>query len=197
MFEVDGEPVRDRRGAARAAAARSVGAAGGRIADIIAESASYNIGSIQRNINTPLMALQFLDADYQPRFKFKHVDKPKPVFKDARDKAINDTPVFRVSTEMWTIEYQERDRNTIIRRPTGDDLPAHGRFWINPSNGSRADQRADRRRRRRDRDRHGELPVGAADGIPGARRNARVVRPFRRAHRRARRILEVPARSRK
>ena len=33
-------------------------------------------------------------------------------------------------------EYQERDRNTIIRRPDGRDLPAHGRFWINPSDGA-------------------------------------------------------------
>jgi hypothetical protein len=65
------------------------------------------------------MALQFLDSDYQPRFRFKHVDKQKPVFKDERDKAINETPVFRVSTEMWTIEYQERDRPPSSAGPTG------------------------------------------------------------------------------
>ena len=136
VFEKDGEPVRDREARLEALLRDPSGMAGGRIADIIAESAKHNIGGIQRNINTPLMALQFLDADHQPRFKFKHVDKRKPVFKDERDKAINDTPVFRVSTEMWTIEYQERDRNTIIRRPDGRDLPAHGRFWINPSDGA-------------------------------------------------------------
>ena len=136
MFEKDGEPVRDREARLEALLRDPSGAAGGRIADIIAESAKYNIGGITRNINTPLMALQFLDADYQPRFKFKHVDRGKPVFKDERDKAINDTAVFRVSTEMWTIEYQERDRATVIRRPDGRDLPARGRFWINPSNGA-------------------------------------------------------------
>ena len=136
VFEKDGEPVRDREARLEALLGDPSGAAGGRIADIIAESAKHNIGGIQRNINTPLMALQFLDRDYQPRFRFKHVDKQKPVFKDERDKAINETPVFRVSTEMWTIEYEERDRPTIIRRPDGRDLPAHGRFWINPSNGA-------------------------------------------------------------
>ena len=136
VFEKDGEPVRDREARLEALLRDPSGMAGGRIADIIAESAKHNIGGIQRNINTPLMALQFLDADHQPRFKFKHVDKQKPVFKDERDKAINDTPVFRVSTEMWTVEFQERDRNTVIRRPDGRDLPAHGRFWINPSNGA-------------------------------------------------------------
>ena len=136
VFEKDGEPVRNREARLEALLHDPSGTAGGRIANIVSESAKYNIGSIQRNINTPLMALQFLDADYQPRFKFRHVDKQKPVFKDERDRAINDTLVFRVSTEMWTIEYQERDRNTIIRRPDGRDQPAHGRFWINPSNGA-------------------------------------------------------------
>ena len=136
VFEKDGEPVRDREARLEALLRDPSGNAGGRIADIVAESAKYNLGGIQRNINTPLMALQFLDADYQPRFKFKHVDKQKPVFNDARDKAINEATVFRVSTEMWTIEYQERQRATVIRRPDGRDLPAHGRFWINPANGS-------------------------------------------------------------
>ena len=136
VFEKDGAPVRHREARLEALLRDRFGTAGGRIADIIAESAKYNIGRIQRNINTPLMALQFLDAEYQPRFKFKHVDRQKPVFKDERDKAINATPVFRVSTEMWTIEYQERNRNTVIRRPDGRDLPAHGRFWIDPANGA-------------------------------------------------------------
>ena len=136
VFEKDGERVRDREARLEALLRDPSGKAGGRIADIIAESAKHNIGGVQRNINTPLMALQFLDSDYQPRFKFKHVGKQKPVFKDDRDKAINETPVFRVSTEMWTVEYQERDRHTVIRRPDGRDLPAHGRFWINPANGA-------------------------------------------------------------
>ena len=112
VFEVDGKPVRDRAGAARDAAARTRRPRGSQIGAIIEESARYNIGSIQRNINTPLMALMFLDADYQQRFTFKHVDKSTPVFKDAGDRAINDAPVFRVSTEMWTIEYQERKNAT-------------------------------------------------------------------------------------
>ena len=49
---------------------------------------------------------------------------------------INDAPVFRVSTEMWTIEYQERSKNTIIKAPNGADRPAHGRLWIDPSTGT-------------------------------------------------------------
>jgi hypothetical protein len=134
VFEVDGAAVRDRR--PRLEALIVDPAASMRIAEIIKESARYNIGSVQRTINTPLMALMFLDRSRQERFRFKHVAAPQPVFPDSRDTAINETPVFRVSTEMWAVEYQERRRDTIIRAPNGDDRPAHGRFWIDPSNGS-------------------------------------------------------------
>ena len=134
VFEVDGKAIRDRQARLEQLLADPSGSM--RLGAIINESARYNIGSVQRTINTPLMALLFLDRSHQQRFTFKHVDQPRPVFTDARDKDINETPVFRVSTEMWTVEYQERRRDTIIRAPNGDDRPAHGRFWINPSNGS-------------------------------------------------------------
>jgi hypothetical protein len=133
VFEVDGQPVRDRE--ARLEKLLRDPQAGARIGAIIEESARYNIGAIQRNINTPLMALQFLDAANQQRFRFRHVPNPAPVFKDPRDQSINEAPVFRVATEMWTIAYEERGRDTVIRRPGGDRLPARGRFWINPTNG--------------------------------------------------------------
>ena len=109
---------------------------GAQIGAIIHESARYNIGSIWRTINTPLMTLQFLDAEYQKRFSFKHIAKPRPVFTDKADAAANEAPVFRVSTEMWTVEYQEKGPSTIIKRPDGRPQPAHGRFWINPNDGS-------------------------------------------------------------
>ncbi len=136
VFEVDGRAVRSRGSRLEALLRDPTAAASATVQSIITESAAYNIGSITRNVNTPLMALQFLDASRQRRFRFKHVDKPGPVFNRAEDRAVNDAPVFRVSTEMWTIEYQERGRNTIIRRPDGGDQPARGRFWINPASGS-------------------------------------------------------------
>ena len=136
VFEVNGRPVRPRGSRLEALLRDPTAAAGATIQSIITESAAYNIGSITRNVNTPLMALQFLDASQQRRFRFKHVEKAMPVFKQKEDAAINDAPVFRVSTEMWTVEYRERGRNTIIRQPNGAAQPAHGRFWINPTNGS-------------------------------------------------------------
>ncbi|HEX6163421.1 MAG TPA: hypothetical protein VFZ31_08650, partial [Vicinamibacterales bacterium] len=134
VFEVDGKPVRHRQ--ARLERLLGENASTDRIGEIIAESARYNIGNVTRNINTPLMSLLFLDAANQSRFEFKQLANPAPVFKDAGNQPAPGATVFRVTTEMWTIEYRERRRNTIIKRPDGRDLPARGRFWIDPSNGA-------------------------------------------------------------
>jgi hypothetical protein len=134
VFEVNGSPVRDRE--ARLIALLADPRGGARIDEILRESARYNIGSITRNINTPVMPLQFLDRSNQSRFQFKHVDQPRPVFADADNQEANAAGVFRVTTEMWTIEYRERGRNTIIRRPNGEPQPVRGRFWIDPSTGA-------------------------------------------------------------
>jgi hypothetical protein len=136
VFEVDGVPVRDRQARLEELLKMQSAAADSRIQSIVEASARYNVGTITRTINTPLMALQVLDASRQKNFRFKHVDKVKPVFPHRQDAAANDAAVFRVSTEMWTIEYQERGGPTIIRRLDGSNLPARGRFWIDPSNGS-------------------------------------------------------------
>jgi hypothetical protein len=134
VFEVDGKAVRGRQ--ARLENMVMDPAAAARLGDIISESARYNIGSVRRTINTPLMALIFLDANNQGRFRFRHVEKQTPVFPETRDTAINDAPVFRVATEIWTVEYQEQRKPTIVTAPNGDSRPAHGRFWIDPTTGS-------------------------------------------------------------
>ncbi len=136
VFEVDGKPVRDRQARLERLLGANSTAAGSQIAAIIQESARYNVGTIQRNVNTPLLALMFLQDNYQDRFTFKHVTKETPVFKESGDREFNEAPVFRVSTEMWTIEYQERKNGTVIRTPSGGNLPARGRFWIDPSTGA-------------------------------------------------------------
>lgn len=136
VFEVDGKPVRDRQARLEKLLTSRSAAAGTQIAAIITESARYNVGSIQRNINTPLLALMFLQESYQPRFTFKHLTAETPVFRDSDDRQFNEAAVFRVSTEMWTVEYRERRNATIIRTPAGGDLPTRGRFWIDPSTGA-------------------------------------------------------------
>lgn len=133
VFEVDGSPVRDR--AERVTRLLKDPTGGDQLSAIIRESARYNIGRITRTINTPLLPLVFLTEGYQPRFTFTREVRRAPVLHDAAREA-NDSPVFRVSTEMWTIRYRERARNTVVRTPDGRDAPAEGRFWINPESGA-------------------------------------------------------------
>ena len=136
VFEVDGRRVRDREARLERLVGDPSQEAGDRLGDIIRESARYNIGSIERNINTPLLPLLFLQQDYQDDFRFKHVPGRIQAFDAPADRSLNDTPVFRVSTEMWAIEFEERSSFTIIRDTRGRSLPAKGRFWINPESGA-------------------------------------------------------------
>lgn len=134
VFEVDGRPVRDRKERLEALLRSDSADSRARLETILEESTRYNIGSIQRNINTPLMALMFLDAAFQPRFTFKRAVKNLPVL--GREHSADTSGVFRASAEMWNVEFEERRRNTIIRRPNGGDLRSRGRFWINPDSGA-------------------------------------------------------------
>lgn len=43
------------------------------------------------------------------------------------------SPTFSVSTEVWVVEFRETGRDTLIR--SQGDLPARGRFWIEPEIG--------------------------------------------------------------
>jgi len=83
------------------------------------EGARYNLGPIQRNFNTPTMALLFLQSAYQPRFRFKRGGQ--------------DTIDGRA---VWKVEYQEVRKPTIIRTSSGKDMPVKGTFWIDPRDGS-------------------------------------------------------------
>jgi hypothetical protein len=132
VFEVDGQPVRDRSERLARLLLDPPGFADARIASILNESARYNIGSIQRTVNVPLLPLMFLEPGNQERFKFK-------LAADRRPATTRDEPTppgsFRVSTEVWVLEYRETEPGTFIRTPGRRDLPSHGRFWIEPATG--------------------------------------------------------------
>ena len=42
---------------------------------------------------------------------------------------------FRTTTEIWTIEFEEHQRDTLIKTERLRDLPSRGRFWIDPLTG--------------------------------------------------------------
>jgi hypothetical protein len=143
VFEVNGSPVRERGERLTALLRQPWATAGSQMAAIINESARYNIGGVQRNVNTPLLAMLFLDPAYQRRFEFKRASKQRSQLEPqggatpgAGASPASESPVFRASTEMWAIEFQEKERPTIIRTPDLRALPVRGRFWINPDTGA-------------------------------------------------------------
>lgn len=84
---------------------------------IVAESSRYNLGSLQRDINVPTMALTYLRGSNQSRSDFKI----------AWRKDIDGVPAV-------ILEFKERATPTITRS-ADTDLPASGRFWIEPESG--------------------------------------------------------------
>ena len=95
------------------------------------ESARYNIGGIERNINVPVFALAFLDPVNQPRFVFSG----KMLADAGPDHKGSNGAHFSATTEVWVIEYRETAPHTLIHTTQGRDLPSRGRFWIEPSTG--------------------------------------------------------------
>jgi hypothetical protein len=115
VFEVDGHAVRDREERLSSLFLNPPPGAASQLERVARESARYNIGRVERTINTPVLALLFLGAGWQPRFVFTA---------DAKDPA------------EWVIRYKEKARPTVIRRTDGRDLAASGRFWIDPATGA-------------------------------------------------------------
>jgi hypothetical protein len=81
---------------------------------IMNESARYNIGSIERNINTPTLVLQFLTPLHKYRFRFVVAGE------------VNGQTV---------VEFTETERPTFISTTGGRDLPVSGRFWAETGTG--------------------------------------------------------------
>lgn len=129
-FEVDGQPVRDRAERLTRLFFEPATAME-RARRIATESSRYNLGVIIRTINVPLMPFVFLERDVQRRFRFSRVgDEQRATVPDAQ------AGHFRVSTEVWVIRFQERERPTIVRDSVNrHDVPSQGRFWIEPSSG--------------------------------------------------------------
>lgn len=132
VFEVDGAPVRDRQERLAHLFLERSPSGDALIRRILDESSRYNIGDIRRNVNTPVYPLLFLEAANHFRFKFKVTKERTP-----RTAPASSTPggAFRVSTEVWVIAYEEKEAGTMIKTDGHRDLPAKGRFWIEPATG--------------------------------------------------------------
>jgi hypothetical protein len=136
VFEVDGRMVRDRQDRLTRLFLDPTQNATSQMNRIIEESARYNIGNIERTMNVPTLPLLFLDPAFMLRFEFDRSENRVPETMNGTVRGNDGSAArFTASTEVWVISYQEIGRNTLIRTSGGMDLPARGRFWVEPASG--------------------------------------------------------------
>jgi len=119
VFEVDGKAVRDRDDRLKRLFLDPSVEAQAQLKQILAESARYNIGQVERNINVPLFALKFLRSENLWRFRFRLAGKGD----------VGGVAASRMS-------YEEEARPTLVVLNKVDDLAARGWFLIDPASGA-------------------------------------------------------------
>lgn len=126
VFEANGSRVRDREERLVQLFIDGATTVDRQVQGILTDSARYNVGDIQRNTNTPTLALLFLRQSYKPRFEFERVrDRSPSLGVDEPDRR----------ADVWVIAYRETWPTSVIRRRRGANLPARGRYWVEPSTG--------------------------------------------------------------
>ena len=128
VFEVNGRSVRDREERLTRLFLDNTASAAKQIQGIVTESARYNIGNIHRTLNTPTLALLILHPAYQHRFRFTRVAGGSPLLPLSPEHLPS-------KADVWVIEYEEIGPDTLVRGDNHKDLPAEGRFWIEPRTG--------------------------------------------------------------
>src|SRR5215472_9683903 len=128
VYEVDGDPVRDRNDRLlklflnpnpKESAAKLA-------AEIMNESSRYNIGSVLRNVNTPMFGLILFDPTFQARFKYSISTEHK-----GTPRGLPKSEAFRLPGDSWEIDYEEVTLPTVIQGD-GQDAKSHGRIWVDP-----------------------------------------------------------------
>lgn len=118
VYEVDGQPVRDRADRLTQLFLKPTDDTIAQAWRVVDEGARYNLGDVRRTVNVPVLPVIVARASNQPRFRF--IDKGD---------ATEDGGRVRL------VEYEEQQRPTIIRGQGGSNLPARGRLWILPTSG--------------------------------------------------------------
>lgn len=116
-FEVDGMAVRDRDARLQRLMASGATAQAARIA---AENSRYNLANevVTRNVNVPTFALEVLHPRNHWRLSFRRADAPAPGYPQTLD-----------------VEFRERERPTLVRRPDGRDNPMRGTIRVGTATG--------------------------------------------------------------
>jgi hypothetical protein len=118
VFELDAIPIRDRQDRLTKLFLQPSEDTTQQAERIRDESARYNLGSMKRTINNPIIGVAVLQADFQQRFRFS-LGKLDPT----------------IGPGVWIIEYKETTRPTMISGQVGIDLFAEGRLWVEAETG--------------------------------------------------------------
>ena len=119
VFELNGKKVRDRDERLQKLFQQPSPSALQQARRILEESARYNIGGAWRTLNLPTLPLLFLHARNQGRFAFG-LGKTRRV----------------AGVETVEVRFEELARPALVTDASGGDLPAKGRFWIDPQRGT-------------------------------------------------------------
>jgi hypothetical protein len=132
VFEVDGHPVRDRTERLVKLFLDSSGESTRQTGQIIAESARYNIGTIQRNINLPLLALMFMHPRNQSHFSFTMSTEDRGI-----PQGLPASGHFSVSVDVRVLSFRETTRPTLVRDPSNrrGEARSSGRIWVETDTG--------------------------------------------------------------
>jgi len=127
VFEVDGDAVRDRSDRLTKLFLNPSLSSRRQAAQLMNESSRYNIGSIERNVNVPLVALMLLDPMYQMRFKYSVSSEHK-----GTPRGLPKSPAFTLAADAWEIDFEEVVTPTVIRGDEYQDAKSRGRIWVDP-----------------------------------------------------------------
>lgn len=115
VFERDGQQVRDREERLAKIFLSGSRASFEQARAIMDEGARYNIGNVQRNINTPTLVLTFLTDEQRGRFSFK---------------------LGKADDEGAVIDFHETGRPTFVKTTNDRDLPVNGKLWVDEQTGT-------------------------------------------------------------
>ena len=117
VFERNGQKLRDREDRlARLFLDGSSRSSFDQARQIMLESARYNIGTIERTINTPTLPLVFLTPALRERFRFELIK--------------------RDPEEGTIVEFHEVRMPTYVSDREGHDMPSSGKYWLDEATGA-------------------------------------------------------------
>lgn len=120
VYEVDGSTVADRGARLKKLFAGPREQLAERVMTLAEETAALNLGDqYKRTLNLPTFALRILRPANRKRVTFEKTGEEQ---------------VGRIAT--WIIAFRETKGPTATATPDGTDVPAHGRFWVAPEEGT-------------------------------------------------------------